>query len=231
MALTEGGMTAADVAAVLNGGNNGRGFGWGGDGAWWVLILFLFAFGGGNWGGYGNGGAAADMQRGFDQQATQGTLASIQTQIGAGFSNAAIGQANAQMNLLQTLNSNQMATNQSMNALAMSLQNCCCENRAGIADLKYTIATENCADRQAISDGLRDLMAQNTLNTNAIIQSQNQGFQGIQDKLCQLEIDNLKQANEQLRTQLNMAALSASQTAQTAQIIDALKPATTTAAG
>jgi len=224
-------MTAADVAAVLNGGNGGRGFGWGGDGAWWVLILFLFAFGGGNWGGYGNGGAVADMQRGFDQSATQSTLASIQNQIGAGFSNAAVGQANAQMNLLQTLNANQMATSQGMNTLAMSLQNCCCENRAGIADLKYTIATENCADRQAISDGLRDLMAQNAANTNAIVMSQNQGFQGIQDKLCQLEIDNLKQANEQLRTQLNMAALAASQTAQTAELITALKPATTTAAG
>jgi hypothetical protein len=135
------------------------------------------------------------------------------------------------MNLLQTLNANQMATSQGMNTLAMSLQNCCCENRAGIADLKYTIATENCADRQAISDGLRDLMAQNAANTNAIVMSQNQGFQGIQDKLCQLEIDNLKQANEQLRTQLNMAALAASQTAQTAELITALKPATTTAAG
>jgi len=227
MSLTDGGaLTAADIAAVMNNGNNR---GWGDNGAWWILILFLFAFGGGNWGGYGNNGAAADMQRGFDQQATQGTLASIQTQIGAGFSNAAVAQCNAQQNLLQALNNNQMATMQGMNTLAMSLQNCCCENRAGIADLKYTIATENCADRQAISDGLRDLMAQNAANTNAIIQSQNQGFQGIQDKLCQLEIDNLKQANEQLRTQLNMAALAASQTAQTAQLIDALKPTTTTA--
>ena len=220
MSMTDGGMTAADVAAVLNGGNGGRGFGWGGDGAWWVLILFLFAFGGGNWGNYGNnGGAVADMQRGFDQQATQGTLASIQTQIGAGFSNAAVAQCNAQTNLLQAMNANQNATNQAMNTLAMSLQNCCCENRAGLADLKYTVATENCADRQAVTDGLRDLMAQNTANTNAIVQSQNSGFQSVLDKLCQLEIDGLKSANEQLRTQLNMANLAASQTAQTAQLI------------
>ena len=220
MSMTDGGMTAADVAAVLNGGNGGRGFGWGGDGAWWILILFLFAFGNGGWGnGFGGNGAAADMQRGFDQSATQGTLAAIQTQIGAGFSNAAVAQCNAQQNLLQALNTNQNATNQAMNTLAMSLQNCCCENRAGLADLKYTVATENCADRQAISDGLRDLMAQNTANTNAIVQSQNQGFQGVLDKLCQLEIDGLKSANEQLRTQLNMANLAASQTAQTAQLI------------
>lgn len=221
MALTEGGgMTAADVAAVLNGGNGGRGFGWGGDGAWWVLILFLFAFGGGcGNGGLGNNGAVADMQRGFDQQATSAGIASLQAQVGNGFADAAVAQCNAQTNLLQAMNANQNATNQGMNTLAMSLQNCCCENRAGLADLKYTVATENCADRQAISDGLRDLMAQNTANTNAIVQSQNQGFQSVLDKLCQLEIDGLKSANEQLRTQLNMANLAASQTAQTAQLI------------
>jgi len=221
MSMTDGGMTAADVAAVLNGGNGGRGFGWGGDGAWWVLILFLFAFGNGGWGngGFGNNGAVADMQRGFDQQATSAGIASLQAQVGNGFADAAVAQCNAQTNLLQAMNANQNATNQGMNTLAMSLQNCCCENRAGIADLKYTIATENCADRQAISDGLRDLMAQNTANTNAIVQSQNQGFQGVLDKLCQLEIDGLKSANEQLRTQLNMANLAASQTAQTAQLI------------
>lgn len=221
MALTEGGgITAADVAAVLNGGNGGRGFGWGGDGAWWVLILFLFAFGGGYGnGGLGNNGAAADMQRGFDQQATSAGIASLQAQVGNGFADAAVAQCNAQTNLLQAMNANQNATNQAMNTLAMSLQNCCCENRAGLADLKYTVATENCADRQAISDGLRDLMAQNTANTNAIVQSQNHGFQSVLDKLCQLEIDGLKSANEQLRTQLNMANLAASQTAQTAQLI------------
>jgi len=159
------------------------------------------------------------MQRGFDQQATQGALAGLQAQVGNGFADAAVARCNAQTSLLQAMNANQNATNQSMNTLAMSLQNCCCENRAGLADLKYTVATENCADRQAISDGLRDLMAQNTANTNAIVQSQNQGFQGVLDKLCQMEIDSLKSQNEQLRTQLNMANLAASQTAQTAQLI------------
>ena len=245
MAFTEGngggGLSAADVAAVMNGnGNNGWGFGNDG-GAWWILILFLFAFSGGGWGGFGGGAngalpyamtatTQADIQRGFDNQAVQAGIAGINTTLANGFADAAVARCNAQtttlqalsnnqIGLYQTLNANQNANTQAMNSLAMSLQNCCCENRAGLADLKYTIATENCADRQAISDGLRDLMAQNTANTNAIVQSQNAGFQGIQDKLCQLEIDGLKQANEQLRTQLNMANLAASQNAQTAQII------------
>jgi hypothetical protein len=102
----------------------------------------------------------------------------------------------------------QTANTQGMNTLAMSLQNCCCENRAATADLKYTVATEACADRAAISDGIRDVIANNTAQTQAIL-----------DKLCTLELDNYKRENDNLRTQLNMASLNASQNAQTAQII------------
>lgn len=213
----DGGLSAADIAAVVK-ENGGDGFGNGNSG-WWILLLFLFAMGG--WGnGYGGGNnIQADLQRGFDTQAITGNLAGINTAINNGFSDAAVARCNSTTTLLQAINNNQQSALQSANNLAMSLQQCCCDNRAAVADLKYTIATENNADRQAFSDGLRDLMAQNTANTNAIVQSQNQGFQGIQDKLCQLEIDGLKQQNEQLRTQLNMAALAASQSQQTAQII------------
>lgn len=224
------GLSAADIAAVVK-ENGGDGFGNGNSG-WWILLLFLFAMGGWGNNGYGggNGGLQADLQRGFDTQAISSTLAGINNGLNTGFtgvtaavtngfSDAAVARCNNTTTLLQALNNNQAAATNGMNNLAMSLQQCCCDNRAAVADLKYTIATENCADRQAISDGIRDLMAQNTQNTNAIVQSQNAGFQGIQDKLCQMEIDSLKSQNEQLRTQLNMANLAASQNAQTAQII------------
>lgn len=238
MAFENGsGLSAADMAAVMRGGN-GNGWGADGSGAWWIILFMLFALmGNGNWGNGGmNGGGGgapyvvADVQRGFDQQATTGQIASLQSQVGNGFADAAVANCQGNANITAAITSGQYATAQAitgakdtiatgMNSLAMSLQNCCCENRAGLADLKYTVATENCADRQALSDGLRDLMAQNTANTNAIVQSQNQGFQGVLDKLCQLELDNVKQENERLRTQLNMAGLAASQTAQTAQLI------------
>lgn len=81
------------------------------------------------------------------------------------------------------------------------------ENGAGNADLKYTVATENCADRTAAYQ-----------NTQAIIEAGNRNSQAILDKLCQLELDNVKQDNANLRTQLNMANLAASQTAQTAEL-------------
>ena len=86
-------------------------------------------------------------------------------------------------------------------------QNCCCTIQSGLADLKYTVATENCADRQALNEGVRD-----------IIEASNRNSQVILDKLCQQEIDAKNDLIANLRTQLNMADLRASQVDQTAQI-------------
>lgn len=197
------GYSLSDIAAAT--GNNGNGgFGFDGGGAW-ILLLFivLLAFGGWNGnGGYGggNGGATyitSDVQRGFDQSAVINGLSGISTAIGTGFANAEVSRCNSQANILQTLNT-----------IAMNQQNCCCENRAGLADLKYTVATEACADRSAISDALKDVIASNTANTQAIL-----------DKMCQQEIDTLKAQNQQLQMQSYLASLAASQNAQTGQIL------------
>lgn len=109
----------------------------------------------------------------------------------------------------------QTANTAAINGVNMSLQNCCCENRAGIADLKYTVATENCADRYEAAQNTRD-----------IIDSQARGTQAILDKLCALELDNVKgqlaqaqRDNVALQNQVNMSAMRESQTAQTAAIL------------
>ena len=115
--------------------------------------------------------------------------------------------ANLGANIEQGANARQIANMQSMFGIQSALQNCCCENRANIADLKYTVATENCADRAVVSDGIRDVIASNTANTQAIL-----------DKLCSLELDGYKRENDNLRSQLNMATLKESQTAQNAFI-------------
>lgn len=231
MSLVDGnGMSPADIAAVT-GHNGSNGFGWGGDGAWWLIILLLFGFnngwGNGFGGGYGGGmwpymmnsNTNNDVQRGFDQSAIMNGISGLNSTVANGFANAEVSRCNAQANVLQTLNANQNATIASMNSLAMGLQNCCCENRAGLADLKYTVATENCADRTALSDGIRDLLAANVANTQAIVNSTNAGFRGIMDKICQLELDGVKQEAAALRDQLSEARMQASQTAQTAQIM------------
>lgn len=175
---------------------------------------------GNGWGGWGNGNGCGavqvnnDMQRGFDQQAIMNSLSGINSSLSA----AEVSRCNSQANILQTLNQNQTAANQAMNSLAMSLQNCCCENRAGLADLKYTVATEACSDRQAVTNALFDVTTANNANTQQLMNTINNGIQAIQDKLCQQEIEALKTQNQNLQTQLNMANLAASQGNQTATI-------------
>ena len=202
MGLTDsnGGLSAADVAAVMNGNGFANGMGFGGDGAWWLLVLFLFAFNGNGWGGLGgNAGYAVDnsVQRGFDQSAVMSGISGIQTALTNGFSDAAVSQLQAINGLTSQIQTNEMSRQQAYNNIVQS-----------IFDLKYTVATEACADRNAISMGVRD-----------VIENQNRGFQLLQDKLCQQEIEALKAQNANLQTQINMQNLAASQASQTAQLI------------
>lgn len=199
------GFSAADLAAVV-GNNNGD---FGGNGAWWLLILLIFAnngWGNGGFGGNANGGfvpyippyaTANDVQSGFDQAAVISGINGITSAISNGFAGAEISRANTLASI----------TNQ-MNTIAMNQQNCCCENRANIADLKYTVATEACADRSAVSDALRDVIAANTASTQRIL-----------DQMCQDKIDAKNEQIQNLQNQLAMANLAASQTAQTAQLL------------
>lgn len=215
-----GGLSAADVGAVL-GNNRGGGFGgFNGDGAWWLIVLFLFALSGNNgWGGFGGGNGGAmpyllsngtnnDVQRGFDQQAVIGSLNGINSAVTSGFAAAESGRCNSTMEILQALNSNQAAATNGMNSLAMGLQNCCCENRAAVADLKYTVATEACADRSAVENALRDVLTSNNANTQRIL-----------DQMCQDKIDAKNEQIANLRQQMSMMQLQASQNAQTQALI------------
>jgi hypothetical protein len=128
----------------MNGGC-GDGFGWGGNGAWWLLVLFLFAFNGnGGWGGnFGGNGAMPyimnnttnnDVQRGFDQQAVMSGIGDLNGAVTAGF--AGVNQAlcggfagvNATINggfaaAEASENARQMANMQQMFALQTGLSN------------------------------------------------------------------------------------------------------------
>ena len=227
MSLTDGsGLSAADVAAVT-GNNGGFGNGWGGDSAWWLIVLFLFIFNGnwGNngWGGNGNGAGApyvvSDVQRGFDQSAVMGGLSGIQSAVTNGFVDTATSLCNGFAGVNNAIsngfaqaeianNARQMANMQQVYGLQSQFADCCCENRLASADLKYTIATENCADRTALSDGVRDILA-----------NQNSGIQRILDQMCNDKIDAKNERIADLERQLTMANLAASQSAQTAQIL------------
>ena len=201
-------MSAADLAAVMN-DNDGFGNGNG----WWIILLFMFlGWGNGGWGGYGGNAAVTTEAMSIyplmeNQQNLFTGFGNLTNAITSGFANAET-----------AATARQMADMQQEFALSQQLSQCCCENRLATANQTATILAENCADRQAISDGVRDILANQTA-----------GIQMILDKMCQTELAEERRQNELLRQQLAMANLAASQTAQTATIIDALK--TTTTAG
>lgn len=162
---------------------------------------------------------------GVNQNISSGTAA-IQNSLCNGFNGVNTSISAAQNALAQQMYSNQLsdlersfaaqtASTQGMNSIQSQVAQNGYNQATNTADLKYTIATENCADRAALSDGIRDVIASNTAQTQAIL-----------DKLCALELDGVKnqlaqaqRENVALQNQVNMATMQASQTAQTAQIL------------
>ena len=206
------------------------------------ILLGNGAWGMGGFGGGFDGGLypwlnnSQNINGGFRDQMLNTQVSGIQNAITSGFGDVqtalcgGFAGVNASINGAQNAISQQMYTNQiadmersfaaqtantaGMTALQSQLAQCCCDNRAATADLKYTVATENCADR-----------TQSLMNTRDIIDSQNRGTQAILDKLCALELDGVKgqlaqaqRENVGLQNQLNMAAMQASQNAQNAFI-------------
>ena len=233
MSLTTGEMSAADLAAVV--GNRNDGFGFGGDGGWWIILLFLCLFGNGGWGnGFGgnNGGAGglypwmnqADITNsGFRDQMINDNITGIRDSIGnlstqlcscccdmrdtvnQGFYSAEIAAANRQMANMNSIFGVQNAINAGFNATQAQLAQCCCDNRLATCQTQNIIQSESAATRFADANNTRD-----------IIQSQSNGTQAILDKLCQLELDAKNDTISQLRQELLYAKGQASQDVQTA---------------
>lgn len=132
----------------------------------------------------------------------------ITSVVSNGFANAEVSRCNGQTNVLQAINNQTANLTSQLMDMATNSQQCCCQNQLASAELKYQIATENCADRSALESALRDVITAGNANTQAIL-----------DKMCQQEIDALKTQNANLQTQINLANLAASQNAQTGQIL------------
>ena len=241
MALTDDSMVMPVQPAYSNNGGFGNGFGGDGFWLIILFILLgNGAWGMGGFGGGFDGGLYPWMNQsnqingGFRDQMLSTQLNGIQNSVTGGFGDVqtalcgGFAGVNASINGAQNAIAQQMYTNQiadlersfaaqtaqtaGMTALQAQLAQCCCDNRAATADLKYTVATENCADRAASYQNTRD-----------IIDAQTRGTQAILDKLCALELDGVKgqlaqaqRENVGLQNQLNIATMQASQAAQTA---------------
>ena len=164
--------------------------------------------------------SVTSVRDGVSALATQlcGCCSDIQNSLCSGFAGVTASVNGAQNALAQQMYANQIAdlersfaaqtaSTQGMNAIQAQLAQCCCENRAASADLKYTIASEECATR-----------ANSTQNTQGILNAINGGIQSIKDQLCQDKIDAKNDEIATLRQQIAMKDLAASQTAQNAFI-------------
>lgn len=239
MALTDGnGSDMVMPVAPLYGSGYGSGGGFGNSGFggdWgWIILLLLIGWGNNGWGGGfggGMGGFAADgamlypwmnqaeiTSDGFRDQMLNNNVTSIRDSIGNLSTQLCNCCGDMQMALATGFagveagaNARQMADMNRSFALQSQLADCCCENRLGTADLKYTIATENCADRAAISDGIRDVIANQTA-----------GVQRILDQLCADKIDAKNDEIAQLRQELLYSRGQASQIAQNSTIINGI---------
>ena len=142
-------------------------------------------------------------------------FAGVNAGIANGFNQAEIAANGRQMANMQQQFGMQTAMMQGFNSAQAQLAECCCENRLATANQTATILAEHCADRAALSDATRDIIAGNLSNTQRIL-----------DKLCEQELAAAnrelaaeRRENDNLRQQINLLNLAASQGQQTAQIL------------
>ena len=227
----------SDIAAVTGNRNDG---GWGDGNGWWVLIILFAIFGGwgGNngWGNNGNGGYAAtaatqaDIQRGFDTSAVINKLNGLENGLCDGFyamNTAVMSGTNTLQNAIQqastanlqntytlqnAIQQDTVANMQNTNSISRQLADCCCENRAAIAQVRYDNATNTCAITTAI----------NQLG-QTIMQNDNANYRAIHDELVGIQMANKDAKIAELTALNNALNLAASQQAQNAYLVEQMK--------
>ena len=215
MSLSDGG--APMLTMPVSPTNNGGGFGWGGDGAWLIILFLIFAvfgWGGNSWGNNGNSGGVVDgyvltsdfanVERkidsvnqglcdGFYQQAqlVNGTNMAMAN----GFAQAELSRSNQQAALMQQLN-----------AMQMQAAECCCNTQRIIEGVRYDMAAQACDTRNTVQNATRDIIDNANSNSRAIL-----------DFLTQSKLSDLQAENQGLK-------LAASQAAQNSYLVSQLRP-------
>lgn len=176
-----GDLSLGYMMGQSDGGNNSGGFGNGFDGIWGIILLaMVLGYGGGGFGFGGFGGGAsgaltrAELYDGFATQNIDSAVRGVQqgicdstyaltNVINGGF--AGVDRAVCDIGY---------QTQAGFNALGAQLAQCCCDNRAAIADLKYDLSTQFCGLGNSIQMQTRD-----------IIDNQNANYRGLMDFLVQ----------------------------------------------
>lgn len=221
------GISVADALALRNGEGYDNGFG--GNGAWWVIILILlFAFGG--WGRNGR------EENGYNPCCAPATAQGMSDAFNFGqIDNGIRGLANG-------LCDGFYAQNNAIKDLGFAMQNCCCETKQAIGNLGFEMskgfcgvdkgimqnAYQNqagftalgnqlascCCDLARGQDAIKYELAQ---ATNGLMVAGERNTDRIINYLTQTEMDRL-------RTELQAANFQLSQLSQTSNIVNQLMP-------
>lgn len=253
MAITTEGYSLSDIAAAT--GNNGNGYnnGFGGDGAWWIILFFIFAWGWNGNGGFGNGGGLnnsasqgaltrGDLCMDMNFQEVKREVQNANDAVNLGFANLNSTVCNQQYDTARMINglgttvqngfnSTNVALLQGQNALSSQLAQCCCDERQAIAETNYNIANQGCQTRQAISDVNYNIATQSCDTRNALqnstrdlIDNQNANARAILDKLNAQEMAAKDAQIASQNQQIFGLQLAASQSAQNQYLVNQLRP-------
>lgn len=239
------------MAMLTNGSKNQDA--WGGGGMWWIWVIIMFWLWGGNGNMFGrNGGLNGipnqlnnDFGRDILLQAINGNgtaisqLAStlncdvntLQTAIGQVQSSIQSVGSQVGMSGQQIINSIQQGNCQLGNQLAQ----CCCSIQDSITRANYENQISNLNQTNTLQNSINFVnssvergfastayeTASQTCELKNAIAAQTQV---INDKFCQLEMREMARENRELRDQVQAYQLSASQQAQTANIVNQIRP-------
>ena len=240
---------AALMAMMNNNGMGGNGGWW-----WIWIILIFFCWGGFGGNGFGRDGNAAgrlaselntDANTNLLMQAINGNkdaINSLSTTLNCDVTSIqnALSQINSGVNQISC--DCKLSSCEVINAitsgnanLASQLANCCCQTQRSIdsvnlnltkmdADNRLAICQQTNSLQNAITGGFNNLMTDNASKFNVIGAKIDAQTQMINDKFCQLEMREMQNKIDTLRAEKSALELGLSQSAQTANIVNQLRP-------
>ena len=211
---------------VMTGFGNG---GFGGYGSDFIGVILLFALFGG-WGNNGNGGffnggfdngyawlsngqkeIMQNTNNGFDTlhlsnqlDTVNSGIYSLSNQLCNTGNDITSAISNGFYNSEISANNRQMANMNTAFNLQSQLAQCCCDNKLATQDLKATVISENCSDREVLRQIGQDILVNQTANTQKII-----------DEIFRDRLDEKQDKIEALNRELLLKNLEASQISQT----------------
>ena len=216
--MSEGMLSPADVAVLSgNTGNGNNGYGFGGDGAWWIILFLIFGWGRNGFGGGfgGNGGIGENFVLQTDFATIERKLDGINNGIcdstfalNNTITNGFFGVQNSLTQGFSGINTTLLQGNYN---LSSQLSDCCCKIERGIDGINYNNALQTSTIQQTLCNNTRD-----------IIENQNANYRALHDEIVANRIEDKNAQIQAQQNEINALRLRASQEAQNNYLISQL---------